>query len=692
MAAHQVDAEDTIDYYDILIVGRTGIGKSCTADKLLIANPFGYTYFGEQPCDDDDKEAMVGGLWGPCQISMKDLNLWLVSDADRGLEQMMTTRLKYLVLHRSLDTPHYSVNAFYNDSATRDEQAAKFRLMSNETSKVRILDVPGFFETPDTIPNKATSKGLAIMREILRIQATMKLNFRRILYFIPVRGPLERHQEVLIELEQMVYYFGISIFDCMVLAVTVSPDVYRYIPPDIVPFSDKVQMKTWRSFELALGHIFPGEQLPNPPIIFISMNDTCEDINNKIRYANVIFEGLRLPFYYQTCTRCSIKTKVLPVFHHEEEEGLKVACFAEQDPSCCIPYDESHCHPAMVKKYSAITRIFKGLSYYVSNKKNLEKWADDVVCANCGRPSGTIGCMNIGTFYEFNYKQIRVDHWAVSSTDETESFGLTIPDDPSSDNYATPEYVHVEGSPPRAPHNNTIDCEHMQVEQPQSIDKPHLPPKVDNPAHNELHIHSLSEVEENVHVSFLKREILTCGYSGLHYKNHDISIVIPEGNVALDREEIHIEVGITMNGPFNFPRNSRLISPVVWFHLKKDKVLKLPFQVTLPHILNSLTDEKARYYQVCFCSSDHFSDYSGQLFCEFQPLISDGHNSVTCSFNDSYGTVKMSKFSTLCIMATVKPELQSDIGYRLTTVVCTSQLRHEAYFCLSYDLGVYLQV
>ena len=92
---------------------------------------------------------------------------------------------------------------------------------------------------PQAATANVTIKGLAIMREVLRIQAAMRMNFKRILYFIPERGPLERCHEILrMELEQMVHYFGKSIFDCMVLIATVNPDVYQYLQPGVTPFSN----------------------------------------------------------------------------------------------------------------------------------------------------------------------------------------------------------------------------------------------------------------------------------------------------------------------------------------------------------------------------------------------------------------------------------------------------------------------
>ena len=39
--------ESGINYYDIMVIGNTGQGKSTTADKILIANPDGRRYVAE---------------------------------------------------------------------------------------------------------------------------------------------------------------------------------------------------------------------------------------------------------------------------------------------------------------------------------------------------------------------------------------------------------------------------------------------------------------------------------------------------------------------------------------------------------------------------------------------------------------------------------------------------------------------
>ena len=392
----------TIDYYDIMVIGRTGMGKSTTSDKLVIANLNNLNYRGEQHSDES-----VEGV----RVALSDLSMWLISDAEGEMDRV-TTRLKNLVMFRGLEKPHEEVNSFYN---LQDGQATiKSQLISNETTQVRVLDVPGFFgeeklssgtavaEDTESV-ERVTSKGLAIMREVLRIQATMQMNFRRIVYFIPERGPLERaHQVLQIEMELMVHYFGKSIFDCMVLVATVNPDVYQYLPPDVVPFSDGAERKTRSKFEETLKRVLPkGERLPSekPPIIFLSMNDSCEDIFWKIKHAPVIIDKVRLAFDHSTCSRCGIKAKFI------RDKQTKVACYAGEDPMKSIPYEESLCHPLIIPKYWEITKIVGGIAHFITRKRFLGKWPDfhnpdDEICIACRQVPGTHGCMLVNSRYK----------------------------------------------------------------------------------------------------------------------------------------------------------------------------------------------------------------------------------------------------------------------------------------------------
>ena len=400
-----------IDYYDIMIIGRTGMGKSTTADKLIIANPDHRDYAGEPHPD----EIMEEG-----QLKMSDLGVWVISDAEDEIERV-STRLKNLVFFRSLEKPHENVNLLYNKKAKM--ATFKPQLISNETTKVRVLDVPGFFgkemSTKDdqNIGEKVTSTGLSIMRKILRVQSTMRMKFRRIIYFIPERGPLERsHKVLLMEMEQMVHYFGKSIFECMVLVATVNPDIYQYLPPDVVPFSEEARRSTREMFQAALTEVLPKDVvLPDdkPHIVFLSMNDSCEDVMKKIEDAPVIRDELKLAFDHRTCIRCGLKAKILK---YKNDKERRVACYAGEDPSVAMPYRESHCHPLIISKHWTITKIVGGIAHFVTAWQFVDRgwWPDfrnpdDEICIVCRRVPGVpgeSGCTKVGS----HYKGKLVDH------------------------------------------------------------------------------------------------------------------------------------------------------------------------------------------------------------------------------------------------------------------------------------------
>ena len=170
MSIPETGENEAIDYYDIMVIGRTGIGKSTTCDKLVIANPDGHDYRGEQHAD----EAVNGG-----RVDMSDLSMWMLSNADGELDRV-TTRLKDLVMFRSLDNPHAEVNKMYRGL---DNPTIGCQVISNETTKIRVLDVPGFFGDiggvgGQTLGERVTASGLRIMREILRIQAVLRMKIK----------------------------------------------------------------------------------------------------------------------------------------------------------------------------------------------------------------------------------------------------------------------------------------------------------------------------------------------------------------------------------------------------------------------------------------------------------------------------------------------------------------------------------
>ena len=417
MAANTDDPPDTeadiIDYYDIMVIGRTGMGKSTTSDKLVIANPDGRNYREEEHSDQE--------IVNENQVQMSDLSVWLVPD---GAEDDVTRHLKNLIMARSLDEPHTEItNIIYKGLKIATSRCQVF---SNETTKTRVLDVPGFFgedlsgKPKQDTANQVTITGVRIMREILRIQALLRMHFRRIIYFIPERGPLERPHKVLqMELEQMLHYFGKVIFNCMMLVVTQPANVYKYIPPDKVPFSDEDCTMTRDNFAITLRRALKLQEDDEsadhiiPPIVFLSMQDSCEDVMRKVKEAPVISQQLTIPFECQACSRCGLKAKWLK---NKENKKVKIACYAGDDPTLSMPYEESQCHPMIIPKYYKITKIVGGIAHIITWKKFKDKWPDfhnedDEICIACNQIPGTPGCEKVRTNYVYhNEFSVFVDH------------------------------------------------------------------------------------------------------------------------------------------------------------------------------------------------------------------------------------------------------------------------------------------
>ena len=180
-----------------------------------------------------------------------------------------------------------------------------------------------------------------------------------------------------------------------------------------------------------------------------------------------------------------------------------------------------------------------------------------------------------------------------------------------------------------------------------------------------------SEAETKAEVPFLDHQVLECDCNGKEYTNteHDITLRIPEGAVAAG-EKVHLEVGVAMFGPFNFPTNTQPISPILWLCLLEENAqLKKPFQIILPHYLIGLNEERLMHHQICFAKASHSSfTFEDQQVCyEF-----NSYNSAPLLFassgRKSYGIVTINHFCFYCLLAKQTPELARDAGYCLVRI------------------------
>ena len=412
-----------IDYYDIMVIGKAGMGKTTTADKLLVANPLCRNYQGDQYSEPE--------VNGGC-MNVEDLNIWLLSNAPDELERVKN-RLKNIVFFRSLDNPHDVINSFHSEDKLSSGMTPDFELISNESTRIRVLDVPGFFGEGDAgtaltnsvqVASRAAQIALRRMRNILRLQSEMKLKLRRILYFLPVHGALRRADAYLeTELATLAKYFGKAIFDNMVVITTMSPEAYD--EGNKVVFSEKAMTTTKKCFNAALAHILPDENIPpQPSFLFVSMADTCETILANVKSAHVACDYVTLQFNTQRCARCGSKVQIL--------ESQRVSVCIDESNGDTVSYDESTCHPLFIPKYTDVVRFFGGIVYVISGRTLFKDYLDEV-CVQCNEEPGTHGCTRVKTRYKLKGDYLMVDH--TSNTSEPikyEKRKEPLPSEPSS--------------------------------------------------------------------------------------------------------------------------------------------------------------------------------------------------------------------------------------------------------------------
>lgn len=426
-----------MDYYDVMIVGMTGQGKSTTSDKMIVSE----AVREDESVDGRDSTRMDGRESRNKKLTVKNLTFWMVYVIPKHLETPISDYLKNLELSQALNDPHLVVNKLRENGDT-NPITATCQLISNDATNMRVLDVPGFFSvqasdagqdpsavqvavTVEEESDRCTRKHLALMREILRVQSTMQLRFRRIMYFLPVRGGLEKPSVVLMqELRLLARYFGRSIFDSMVLVATAPthlsqldvPEVQRHLFTEAQSEKSRVQFQKALKNVLVPSHTSVDAALPNPPLLFISMRDTCESIVEKVKTAQVEEDSLELRFHPGICIKCASTINSL--------EGVKVETVREitrktGKERIAITYEESRCHPIFLPRPESLQEIVMedGTAYVVIRKSYRRQRNPDALaetCPSCDKPPGNEGCMKVGSKYKLEVKGesflIPVDH------------------------------------------------------------------------------------------------------------------------------------------------------------------------------------------------------------------------------------------------------------------------------------------
>ena len=201
--------------------------------------------------------------------------------------------------------------------------------------------------------------------------------------------------------------------------------------------------------------------------------------------------------------------------------------------------------------------------------------------------------------------------------------------------------------------------------------------------------------EKTANVHFLDHQMLECDCNGREYTNvdHDITVRIPEGAVT-EGEKVHFEVAVTMYGPFNFPENIKLVSPILWLCLlEEDAKLKKPLEIVLPHCLTGNIHQDDDDINIGFFKANH-SDYKmhdrHHMSYNFKPLVSN--TVLVCRENQGYAVTLTDHLCYLCLAAEEKPRITENTNYCLAQIELHSLESLLITFCALYFLPTCIQV
>ena len=341
-------------YYDILLIGRTGKGKSTTGNKLLkiVENE-------EQPIPTTPEE-----------------------DA----------KIPFFISHRGAD------------SCTRYCKVLSTRSSIREAGKVRVLDTPGFASSQKTESDaNVYEANLRIMRTIVRNQQEHGMELSRVLYFLPERGPLERADGTLREEIKIMHgYFGDVIFDIMVIIATNHSCYQKH------GFTEEAMKATKDVFIKAFEEA-TGKHLPEcPPILYLPLDK--KDVLGKVKSAEVR-SNKPLPLAFnKRCAKCAKKLVYI-------ENVLVRVVKKEGSQNEEVPVDETKCHPCFIPKHGTLTKLAGGVAHVLTlglplvfeKLTHIETWPGftnaDEICPGCKRPPGSEACRKNKEVYKLESKK-----------------------------------------------------------------------------------------------------------------------------------------------------------------------------------------------------------------------------------------------------------------------------------------------
>ena len=333
-----------METWDILLIGKTGLGKSTTAIKLQ--------------------------EWDKYESSIKSLN------PNDGT--VMNAPAKKPVSGNSLK------------SVTAELQA-----WENPVTKVRVVDVPGFGGTEPHPLLDVWKQNLAIVHRISKLISTERsetstdnnpFKFRRILYFFPTRGvPVRIVPCLKKELELLFKFFGDLIFRLMVVVCTNRPeDNYQE-----VGFDDEDLKAIKRMLMFALKDITETDH-SELEVMYIERKNSVNDTETLLDRVKKTYEGKTGSTLEVDVSACVIGQGNHPEVTEKTDKQAKIKGWLSNLLHYNRPPTKSKCHPAF--RVEGQTGYFINIAPVSEDDQRIYEFYFEAKCVNCNKSPGTEGC------------------------------------------------------------------------------------------------------------------------------------------------------------------------------------------------------------------------------------------------------------------------------------------------------------
>ena len=257
------------------------------------------------------------------------------------------------------------------------------QLLQSKDVDYRILDSQGF--TPPSIFRsnaEVSMQNFSILQHIIQVQDNMELQFARVLYFLPVRGPLEKAEGYLQEeLRTLDKFIGPKIFESMVFIATIHERLHKLN----ITFTAEDESISKDCLKQAFHLACPDFKKEIPPIIFIAFNDNTDMVRRKVKEAKFGHNLTRIQFKDLICLNCGIK-----LLTSRDTDGLRRIVGTETMDGTIVDIKESFCHPAINPHVlQQMIRWFGMIIGYTYEVK--------MYCTYCNKSPSKQGCYKIGT-------------------------------------------------------------------------------------------------------------------------------------------------------------------------------------------------------------------------------------------------------------------------------------------------------